>query len=67
MNTSGKTITAVLATIASTAVIYELSLIGVRALDSDIQYVRESRKPVYVKKHWWSKPVLMKGGDLYEK
>lgn len=62
MNTSGKTITAVLATLASTAVIYELSLIGVRALDSDIQYIRESRKPVYVKKHWWSKPVLMKGG-----
>ena len=67
MNTSGKTITAVLATLASTAVIYELSLIGVRALDSDIQYIRESRKPVYIKKHWWSKQVLVKGGDLYEK
>ena len=67
MNTSGKAITAALATLASAAVVYELSLIGVRALDSDIQYVRESRKPVFVKKHWWSKPVLMKGGDLYEK
>lgn len=35
-----------------TAVLYEVSLTGSRALLADVEYLRQPKPPV--KKHWWN-------------
>ena len=48
-----KTTAVVAASAVVTAVLYEVSLTGSRALLGDVEYLRQPKPPV--KKHWWSR------------
>lgn len=55
-----KRITSIAATIIGSAIVYESSLVGSRALLSDMDYIKKGPEPVIQKKHWWSrKKVVM--------
>ena len=49
-----KTAAVVAASAVVTAIMYEVSLTGSRALLGDVEYLRQHNNPP-VKKHWWSK------------
>ena len=48
-----KTAAVVAASAVVTAIMYEVSLTGSRALLGDVEYLRQPKPPV--KKHWWSR------------
>lgn len=47
-----KTSAVIAASAVVTAILYEVSLTGSRALLGDVEYLRRSKPPV--KKHWWT-------------
>ena len=50
-----KTVLAVAATTVATAVVYELGVIGGRALCCDVEYITKKEPTPPPKKHWWNK------------
>ena len=50
-----KTTAVVAASAVVTAVLYEVSLTGSRALLGDVEYLRHPNPNPPVKKHWWNK------------
>ena len=50
-----KTVLAVAATTVSTAVVYELEVIGARALCCDVEYITKKEQTPPPKKQWWNR------------
>ena len=50
-----KTVLAVAATTVVTAVVYELGVIGGRALCCDVEYITKKEQTPPPKKHWWNR------------
>ena len=51
-----RTAVTIVGTIIGSAIIYETTIIGSRALTSDMKYIKEGHHDgPPVKKHWWSK------------
>ena len=50
-----KTVLAVATTTVATAVVYELGVIGARALCCDVEYITKKEQTSPPKKHWWNR------------